>query len=64
MSAYFANINKFPAELEPLQIDEYGNIQNWPEHFFGDEMGDILAQSKAAMDKRMKQSGTELETSE
>ena len=64
VSAYFANINKFPAELEPLRIDEYGNIQNWPEHFFGDEMGDILAQSKAAMDKRMKQSGTELETSE
>lgn len=52
------------AKLERLEIDDYGNVQNWPEHFFGDEMGDILAQSKAAMDKRMKQSGTELEASE
>ena len=64
MSAYFANITKAPAVLEPLQIDQFGNISNWPEHFFGDEMGDITEQAKAVMNKRMKQSGTELETFE
>ena len=53
VSAYFANIDKPPAKLEPLDIDEYGNIRNWPENFFGDEMGDITAQAKAAMKKRM-----------
>lgn len=53
VSAYFANIAKTPATLEPLQIDIFGNIQNWPENFFGDEMGDIIEQSKAAMNKRM-----------
>ena len=53
MSAYFANIAKTPATLEPLQIDIGGNIQNWPENFFGDEMGDITEQAKAAMKKRM-----------
>ena len=63
VSAYFANITKTPAVLEPLQIDQFGNIGNWPEHFFGDEMGDIIIQSEAAMNKRMKQSGTELESS-
>ena len=63
MSAYFANITKTPAILEPLQIDQFGNISNWPEHFFGDEMGDITEQAKAVMNKRMKQSSTELETS-
>jgi len=52
VSAYFANITKTPAQLEPLRIDLFGNIENWPEHFFGDEMGDILAQSKAAMSRR------------
>ncbi|MEO5367274.1 MAG: DUF3696 domain-containing protein [Magnetococcus sp. WYHC-3] len=53
ISAYFANIAKTPATLEPLQIDIFGNIQNWPENFFGDEMGDIIEQGKAAMRMRM-----------
>jgi len=52
VSAYFANITKTPATLEPLQIDMFGNIMNWPENFFGDEMGDITEQAKAAMMKR------------
>jgi len=56
MSAYFADITKTPATLRPLQIDIFGNILNWPENFFGDEMGDITAQAKAAMTKRMSQS--------
>lgn len=54
VSAYFANITKTPAVLEPLQIDIFGNIQNWPENFFGDEMGDITEQAKAAMKKHIK----------
>ncbi|MGE4192451.1 MAG: DUF3696 domain-containing protein [Pseudodesulfovibrio sp.] len=55
VSAYFANTTKTPATLDPLQIDLFGNIQNWPENFFGDEMGDITGQAKAAMKKRMQQ---------
>ncbi|MBN2340476.1 MAG: DUF3696 domain-containing protein [Deltaproteobacteria bacterium] len=53
VSAYFANITKTPAQLEPLKIDPFGNIRNWPENFFGDEMADITAQSRAAVKKRM-----------
>ncbi|OCA02826.1 AAA family ATPase [Akkermansia glycaniphila] len=53
VSAYFANIDKIPPTLDPLKIDIFGNIQNWPENFFGDEMGDITEQAKAAMKKRM-----------
>ncbi len=52
VSAYFANMTTPPPCLEPLQIDLYGNILNWPENFFGDEMGDITAQAKAALQKR------------
>ncbi len=63
VSAYFANITKTPAELEPLQIDIFGNIQNWPENFFGDEMGDIIGQAKAAMKKRKKKSTEKSEVS-
>ncbi|WP_339865088.1 AAA family ATPase [Paremcibacter congregatus] len=64
VSAYFANISKTPATLEPLQIDIFGNIQNWPENFFGDEMGDIIAQSKAAVKKRMQKSSEKTRESE
>lgn len=52
VSAYFANISRTPATLEPLDIDDYGNIKNWPKDFFGDEMGDIIEQSKAAIKAR------------
>jgi predicted ATPase len=51
VSAYFANISETPAKLEPLEIDLFGNILNWPENFFGDEMEDIIAQTKAALDR-------------
>ena len=56
VSAYFADVSRTPAKLEPLQLDMFGNILNWPENFFGDEMGDITEQAKAAIQKRKKQS--------
>lgn len=56
VSAYFANISQVPATLDPLQIDVFGNIQNWPKNFFGDEMGDITQQAIAAMKKRAQKS--------
>ncbi|RTN97499.1 AAA family ATPase [Enterobacter sp. WCHEn090032] len=55
VSAYFSDFIKDKPTLTPLLIDDFGNIKNWPEHFFGDEMGDITAQSKAAMQKRLKE---------
>jgi len=64
VSAYFANIAKMPATLEQLKIDIFGNILNWPENFFGDDMGDITAQAKAAMKKRMQKSTEKMEASE
>ncbi|ETW93594.1 MAG: hypothetical protein ETSY1_38545 [Candidatus Entotheonella factor] len=64
VSAYFANITRAPASLEPLQIDDYGNIRNWPESFFGDEMDDITQQARAAMNKRMTQRANAMEVAE
>ena len=51
-AAYFANNESSPAELEPLQINLLGEIQNWPKNFFGDIAGDIFAQTEAAFKKR------------
>lgn len=59
VSAFFADITKVPAKMEPLQLDIFGNIVNWPKDFFGDEMGDITEQAKAAMKKRLCQIATQ-----
>lgn len=52
-SAYFANNDRFPAQLEKLQVDIFGNIANWPKNFFGDIAGDVFAQTDAALQKRI-----------
>ena len=52
VSAYFADITRSPATLKPLELDIFGNIGNWPANFFGDEMQDIVAQSRAALKTR------------
>ena len=61
VSAYFANVTKTPPTLDPLGIDCFGNILNWPENFFGDEMEDVTAHGRAAMEKRKRQGATGLE---
>ena len=52
ISAYFANMIGSESNLEPLQVDLYGTISNWPENFFGDSMGDLFEMSKAAARRR------------
>ena len=54
-SAYFANNDQFPASLEKLEVDLFGNIENWPKNFFGDIAGDTFAQMDAALDKRIRE---------
>ncbi len=41
------------SQLVPLQLDTYGNINNYPQDFFGDEMGDLVAMTEAAMHRQM-----------
>lgn len=53
--AYFANTTTSPAHLDPLMVDSGGNIRNWPPQFFGDIPGDVIGQTKAALEKRKKQ---------
>ncbi len=55
---YFCKMdNQGDSELVPLEIDTYGNICNYPEGFFGDEMGDIVAMNKAAIKRQMNTEG-------
>ena len=34
---YFCQINDGTSEIERLDMDQYGNIRNWPQNFFGDD---------------------------
>ena len=49
---YFCQVSDGTSEIERLNMDEYGNITNWPQNFFGDEMSDWGAKSKAEMKQR------------
>ncbi|HAX90153.1 MAG TPA: hypothetical protein DCY91_28895 [Cyanobacteria bacterium UBA11370] len=40
-----------------LKLDDFGNINNWPDKFFGDEMGDLVAMTEAVMKRQMADEG-------
>ena len=44
---YFVHSGRGSASVEELDVDEFGNIRNWPEGFFGDEMADLVARAEA-----------------
>lgn len=52
VAIYFAKASPNGAELEELAVNEFGDITNWPDNFFGDEMGDIVARTEAASRRR------------
>ena len=54
VAAYFAHMPGNESKLEPLKFDEFGNILNWPDKFFGDSMEDLFEMSKAAARRRQK----------
>ena len=54
---YFVRSNRGTAELSDLRLNEWGEIENWPDNFFGDEMGEIAAITEAALRRRMEQAG-------
>jgi predicted ATPase len=58
VAVHFCSKAGATTELEPLDLNLYGDITNWPDHFFGDEMGDLTARTVAAA-KRQQQSKSE-----
>lgn len=55
LAIYFCSPSDQGARLEPLQVDLFGNIENWPPNFFGDDMADIAARMDAAMRRQQGQ---------
>lgn len=53
VSAYFVHNQDEHVTLEPLQIDLFGNIRNWPDGFFGDLAEELYQQANAAIKRRI-----------
>jgi predicted ATPase len=49
---YFCDVQDGSSRLLPLDLDEYGNIRNWPKGFFGDAFEETAAMTRAAMERK------------
>lgn len=58
---YFVASQNGASVTNPLQLDSYGNIVNWPNQFFGDELGELAAMTEAAMRRQASMAGNGLE---
>ena len=56
LKLYFVHTKHGVAECDDLSLNMWGEIENWPDKFFGDEMGEIAAISKASLERRLKAS--------
>ena len=50
---YFTSVDGESAYLSDLELDEWGEIRNWPESFFGDELDEISSIQIASIKRRM-----------
>jgi predicted ATPase len=54
VNLYFCSLENGESKLEPLQLDEYGNIHNYPKDFFGDRFEEMAAMTEAGIERRAK----------
>lgn len=53
LKLYFCDTIKGRAALHQLELNEFGEIGNWPEKFFGDEMTEIAETRKAVLRRKI-----------
>ncbi|HDN67557.1 MAG TPA: DUF3696 domain-containing protein [Firmicutes bacterium] len=54
VALFFCTMEGGRSRLEQLRVDMYGHIENWPEDFFGDELGEILRTQRAILERQRK----------
>ena len=52
VAIYFCDSVPEGNRIEPLEVDLFGSIRNWPTDFFGDQMLDIAEMQKAGIRRR------------
>jgi len=56
IAIYFCELRDGASRLQPIQLNQYGQIENWPTDFFGDSIGDLRAMTEAML-RRKSQGG-------
>lgn len=54
VAIYFCRQGSDGAVIERLEVDEYGDILNWPPDFFGNDLEDVAVQAETAIQGRLK----------
>ena len=49
---YFVSMGGLSAQISNLELNEYGEIERWPNNFFGDEMGEISAITQSSLRRK------------
>jgi predicted ATPase len=52
VAIYFVHQNKGQALIEEMNIDLFGNITNWPDNFFGNDLEDLAEMNKALRERK------------
>ena len=55
ITLHFCRNDDGVSTIELLDIDEFGEIKNWPENFFGDVMGDMFAMTDVQAEQTAEQ---------
>ncbi|MCY3768608.1 MAG: DUF3696 domain-containing protein [Gammaproteobacteria bacterium] len=56
VALYFVSASGDKAKASNLSLNQWGEIENWPVNFFGNEMGEFAAIAKAALSRKIEQS--------
>jgi len=51
---FFCRENRGKSNLMPLGLNPFGEIENWPDNFFGDNFQEIFAAQEAALERKTK----------
>ncbi|MGB8261827.1 MAG: DUF3696 domain-containing protein [Terracidiphilus sp.] len=57
VAIYFCKNTAEGTTLDPLDLNLFGEIKNWPENFFGDQMTDLTERVKAAALRKQQEAG-------
>ena len=49
---YFCEMSEGESKLTPLNLDLFGEIDNWPDDFFGDLLGEVVGAFDAGLQRK------------